>query len=388
MLEFIFWFLVFIVIYTYLGYTLLLFLVKYFKSKLSGPLPQLRTYEPEITILIAAYNEKNIIPGKVENLRQLDYPKEKLHFLWVTDGSNDGTNEILSAYPDMQVLHENERKGKIGAINRAMAFVKTPITVFCDANNFLSTDAIKEITRLFADEKVGCVAGEKQIIISDTETATGSGEGIYWRYESLIKHLESDISTTIGAAGEIFSIRTNLYQPVEPDTILDDFIISLRIAEKGYKIKYAHKAIAVETCSATISDEMKRKIRIAAGGTQTLFRLKGLLNPFKHKWLSLQYYSHKVFRWTIVPLSFILLLILNILLVNTNQSIVYQVFLYLQLLFYFSVILGLIFRNVSTKLRFLFMPYYLAIMNLSILLGMIRYLKGNQSVNWDKAKRK
>jgi len=344
------------------------------------------SFEPEVAIFIAAYNEIDIIAEKVTNLRELNYPISKLKFYWVTDGSNDGSAEMLQKFPDMIVLHESERKGKIGAMNRGMKEIESPITIFCDANSMLTKGSVKEIVSFFANPKVGCVAGEKQIKKQLSDVAVSSGEGFYWKYESFIKKLESKIGSTVGAAGELFAIRTELYKPVEPDTLLDDFVISLRIAENGYKLKYAPNAIAVEMGSASIADELKRKVRIAAGGFQTLSRLTRLLNPFLCGFLAIEYWSHKVLRWTLVPLALMLLLPLNIYLFLTSENL-YTVLLVFQMFFYFLGLLGYVYRNKATKFKFLFAPYYLVVMNIALILGFIKHCKGKQSVNWEKAKR-
>jgi cellulose synthase/poly-beta-1,6-N-acetylglucosamine synthase-like glycosyltransferase len=376
------------IVYTYFGYTLLLLIIVFIKKVFKRKKRIINIdYEPEVTVFIAAYNEKNIIPEKIENLNGLDYPKNKIKFLWVTDGSDDGSYELLRSYTNIKVLHENARKGKIGAINRGMKFVDTPITIFCDANNFLSPDAIKEVVAPFSDNNVGCVAGEKQILSQKSDLAVGSGEGIYWKYESFIKKLESEINSVVGAVGELFAMRTELFEEVEPDAVLDDFVISLRIGQKGFKIKYAPLAIATETSSESIPEEMKRKIRIAAGSFQTLSRLKPLLNPFKTGFLSIQYISHKVLRWVVVPFALILILPLNLILALTSNNIIYTILFSLQILFYLIAVSGHLLRKHNTKLRFLFMPYYLVVMNISIILGIMRYYKGNQPVNWEKAKR-
>jgi cellulose synthase/poly-beta-1,6-N-acetylglucosamine synthase-like glycosyltransferase len=387
-MEILFWILLSIIVYTYLGYTVLL-LVLYIIKKLIFPAekPGHEFYEPEVTVVIAAYNERELVAEKVNNLRLLDYPKEKLKCIWVTDGSNDGTPDILRQYPDMVVYHEDARNGKIGAMNRVMDYVTSEITIFCDANNLLVPASVKEVVTCFKDNKVGCVAGEKQIQKLQSDGAVGSGEGFYWRYESLIKKLESNLGSTIGAAGELFAIRTVLFEKVEADTLLDDFIISLRIAQHGYKVKYAPKAIAVEASSANIGEEMKRKIRIAAGGLQSIPRLPKLLNPFSTGLIAIQYWSHKVLRWTLVPYAMLFLLPVNIYLVFVNEYPVYQLLLIFHLLFYVLAFAGYVFRNIKVKFSFLFAPYYLLVMNISIVRGLIRHIKGNQSVNWDKAKR-
>jgi cellulose synthase/poly-beta-1,6-N-acetylglucosamine synthase-like glycosyltransferase len=182
-------------------------------------------------------------------------------------------------------------------------------------------------------------------------------------------------------------MRTELFEEVEPDTVLDDFVISLRIAQKGYKIKYAPNAIATETSSENITEEMKRKIRIAAGCFQTISRLKPLLNPFKTGFLSIQYISHKVLRWVVAPFALLLLFPLNLALAITSDNFIFAILFTLQTIFYLLAIAGHLLRKLNTHFRFLFMPYYLVVMNISIIRGAIRYFKGNQSVNWEKAKR-
>lgn len=187
-------------------------------------------------------------------------------------------------------------------MNRGMRFVTTPLVVFSDANTLLSKDAIRRIVDLFADPTTGCVSGEKRIMTGQAESAAGAGEGIYWKYESTLKRWDAKLYSVVGAAGELFAVRTELFQEVEPDTLLDDFIVSLRIAMKGYTIQYDPEAYAMETSSANVKEELKRKIRISAGGIQSVVRLRALLNIFRYGVLSFQYISHRVLRWTLAPL--------------------------------------------------------------------------------------
>jgi cellulose synthase/poly-beta-1,6-N-acetylglucosamine synthase-like glycosyltransferase len=380
-LEILFWILVFIVFYAYIGYgILLIFLVKIKSIFVKDKNLYTKDYEPEVTLLIAAFNEKDYVAAKVRNSLQLDYPKNKLHLVWVTDGSDDGTPELLGNYPEVNVYHESARNGKIGAINRAMKFVNTPIVVYSDANTMLGEDAIRRIIYLFSNSEIGCVSGEKRIASKDVDTASGAGEGIYWKYESLLKRYDFKLYSVVGAAGELFAIRKELHQDVERDTILDDFIISLRIAMKGYKIGYDPDAYAIESASANVKEELKRKIRIAAGGIQSIVRLKGLLNPFKYRTLTFQYISHRVLRWTLAPLSMILIFIINAFFVfnkGVDCSNFYTLLICLQLLFYFSALLGWFLQNREIKVKLLFIPYYFFIMNYAVVLGFFRYIKRN-----------
>ena len=262
--EIIFWALLFVIFYAYLGYGILLYAIIKIRRMLglSKPVEANAGYEPEVTLFIAAYNEKDFVEAKMKNTRELEYPKEKLQVVWVTDGSDDGTPDELKKFEDVTVHHLPLRNGKIGAMNRGMQFVKTPITIFCDANTLLGRESIRRIVRLFSNPKVGCVSGEKRIFGKDQDSAAGAGEGLYWKYESTLKKWDAELYSVVGAAGELFAIRTELYREVEKDTLLDDFIISLRVAQEGYTIQYDPEAYAIETASANVKEELKRKVRI------------------------------------------------------------------------------------------------------------------------------
>jgi cellulose synthase/poly-beta-1,6-N-acetylglucosamine synthase-like glycosyltransferase len=284
----------------------------------------------------------------------------------------------------------DERGGKIGAMNRGMKFVKTPIVIFSDGNTMLGHESIRRIVNLFADPKVGCVSGEKRIFNKEKDGAAGAGEGLYWKYESTLKKWDAELYSVVGAAGELFAIRTELFQEVERDTLLDDFIISLRVAMKGYTIQYDPEAYAIESASANVKEELKRKIRISAGGIQSVVRLRSLLNFLRYGTLSFQYISHRVLRWTLAPLALLIMIPVNFS-IALNQdfmfSDLYTILFYLQLLFYAAALLGWYLENRSIKIKLLFIPYYFFIMNLSVFLGLKRYLKGTQTVNWERAKR-
>jgi cellulose synthase/poly-beta-1,6-N-acetylglucosamine synthase-like glycosyltransferase len=392
-LKFLFWFFFFIVFYTFLGYALILYLLNQLK-KINQPTPvalEENNYEPDVCLFVTAYNEKDYIGQKVENSFSLNYPKEKIQYLWITDGSNDGTPEILEKIEGLEVYHQPGRKGKVHAMNRGMEFVKTPIVIFSDANTVLGENSIREIVSKFTNPMVGCVAGEKRIVEKHTDVAAGAGEGLYWKYESWVKNMDAGFNSAVGAVGELFAIRRQLFEKVEPDTLLDDFVISLRIAQKGYKIAYAPKAWAEETASVNVNEELKRKIRIAAGGIQTIFRLKNLLNPFKYGILSWQFFSHKVLRWTLAPISLFAIFIVNLIIIAGNKSpelyTFYSGFFYLQVIMYLMVLTGWYFGNKKLRFKFFFVPYYFVAINYASLCGIIRYFKGKQSVQWEKSKR-
>lgn len=384
-----FWTLAGIMFYTYIGYIILLMICSQVKKIASKKESNLNNSAfLEVTLLIAAYNEKSVIDEKVKNALTQNYPQDKIHQIWVTDGSTDGSDEVLKKYENIIVLHQPQREGKTAAINRAMPFVKTPITIFTDANTMLAPQAILELVAPFNDAKVGCVSGEKRISMNKVENATTSGEGIYWKYESFIKKLESDFGSTLSAAGELFAIRTKLYRPINNNTILDDFVISTNIAKQGFAIKYAPNAFASEKASTTITEEKKRKTRIAAGGFQTLFSKTDMLNPFKFPLLSFQFLSHKVLRWVFLPIALFLLPFLNLaLLMLYGENHLYIAIFIAQIFFYTLVFVGFLFRNKHTWAKWLFLPYYLFVTNVSIIQGFGRYLSGKQNVKWEKSLR-
>ncbi|HRX12652.1 MAG TPA: glycosyltransferase family 2 protein [Draconibacterium sp.] len=348
-------------------------------------------YEPDICLFVTAFNEKDYVNQKVENSFSLDYPKEKIQYLWITDGSDDGTPELLKKYSRLEVHHLPERQGKMHAMNRGVKFVKAPIIIFSDTNTILGKQSIREIVAKFSNPQTGCVAGEKRIVEKHADSAAGSGEGLYWKFESWIKKMDAELNSAVGAVGELFAIRTELFEDVEKDTLLDDFIISLRIAQKGYHIAYTPNAYAEETASLNVKEELKRKIRIAAGGIQTIFRLKSLLNPFRFGILSWQYFSHKVLRWTLAPVSLLLILPVNLLIVVQKNGWTdfgfYTLTLYFQVLCYSLAIVGWYFENQKLRFKLLFIPYYFTSINYAAIRGIFRFIKGKQTVNWEKSKR-
>jgi cellulose synthase/poly-beta-1,6-N-acetylglucosamine synthase-like glycosyltransferase len=335
--------------------------------------------------VVAAYNEESYMEAKIDNCLKLNYPEGKLKLLFVTDGSSDKTPDIISKYPQVQLLHQPQRAGKIAAVHRAMEYVTTEITVFTDANTFLNGDAIINICRHYADKTVGCVAGEKRVQMNENADASAAGEGFYWKYESALKKWDSELYSVVGAAGELFSVRKSLYEDVPADTVLDDFMISMLIAAKGCRIVYEPEAYAIENASENVSEELKRKIRIAAGGIQSILRLPQLFNPFKFPVLSFQYVSHRVLRWTVTPFLLILIFVLNAFLPRT---FLYNSIFVAQILFYFLAFLGFIMEKRQIRIKALFVPYYFCVMNYAVLMGIIRYFTKKQSAVWEKAQRK
>jgi cellulose synthase/poly-beta-1,6-N-acetylglucosamine synthase-like glycosyltransferase len=390
-MKIILWFSLFMAFYTYVGYGILLFIIIKIKRAIKGrkliaDLPDEQL--PACTLVIAAYNEEGIIREKIADTLALKYPAGKLKLVFVTDGSTDKTPDIIAEYPQIMLLHQTGRSGKIVAVHRAMTFVNTEIAVFTDANTMLNKDALLKICRHYADKTVGAVAGEKRVEIKETDDASAAGEGFYWKYESALKKWDSELYSVVGAAGELFSVRRELYKPVPDDTILDDFMISMYIVRDGYRIVYEPEAYATETASANVSEELKRKVRIAAGGIQSILRLTSLLNVFKYPVLAFQYISHRVLRWTVTPFFMILALLLNAIIVAAGGEFIYHLLLIAQILFYLLALLGFMMEKRQIRIKALFVPYYFCVMNYAVLAGIARYFNGQQSASWEKAQRK
>lgn len=372
-----FWLCLAIVVYTYVGYGLILYLLVFIKRLAIKAKPLADITDdclPEVTLMVCAYNEEDIISEKMSNTHSLDYPADRLHLVWVTDGSTDNTNSILSTYPDVKIVFSPERRGKSAALKHGIKEVSTEIVMMTDANTMLNPEAIREIVRLMQDPKVGCASGEKKVMAKSDSDEAAQGEGLYWKYESTLKRLDSELYSAMGAAGELCVIRRQLMTDIPDDTLLDDFVISMEIVRMGYKIAYTSKAFAMEYGSADLHEESKRKRRIAAGGLQSSWRLRSLMNPLRHPVVAFQFVSHRVLRWTITPVCLFALIPLNTILVLSGEGIIYTIIWILQILFYASALAGM---RISK---------YFVFMNLNVFRGMA-YLLNNTSGTWEKAKR-
>lgn len=391
-LKIVFWICIALVVYTYIGYGALLFIILKIKKALFGQearpiLPLNEDLLPDVTLMICAYNEQEVIEEKMENIRQLNYPNDKLCVMWVTDGSTDRTNELLGNYPEVKLVFSPERKGKAMAMQHGLRENKAPYVIFTDANTMLNADAIREIVRQFMKKNVSCVSGEKRVVARHAGEATAEGEGLYWKYESTLKQWDSDLYSAMGAAGELFAVRMEHYRQAPTNALLDDFMMSMLILKDGHRIAYTSKAYATEYGSANTQEESKRKRRIAAGGLQSVWWLRDLLNPFAYPKVAFQFISHRVLRWSITPFALFALIPLNVLLVVFGAGKLYVLIGILQLLFYMAASLGHILKALGRRNKLLYVPTYFLFMNLNVFLG-IRYLSTHKSSGtWEKAKR-
>jgi cellulose synthase/poly-beta-1,6-N-acetylglucosamine synthase-like glycosyltransferase len=372
-----------VIVFVYALYGPIMMVLRLLKGKRKMAEP-LTAPLPGISLIIPAYNEEGWIRRKIENSLSLNYPKDKLEIIVVTDGSTDGTNKIASEYMEsIMLLHQSARNGKIKAMDRAARIANKEILLFTDANTDLNSNSLIYIAHQYADTRVGMVAGEKKVMAqSDGESA--NAEGLYWKYESWLKQLDSDVSSVIGAAGELFSIRADLYDSMPDDTILDDFMLSSRVVELGYRVAYEPRAFAIEFGSASYKEEWKRKVRICTGGIQSVIRSRRLFDFSSYGLRSFSFLVHRVSRWTLAPGALALSYFSSGMLASTSP--IYSTYFMMG-----SLALALTYFAVQENLKNLPKPLllivYFTFMHLSALAGWYRYFSRTQSVNWERAAR-
>ena len=391
-LKIAFWICVALVVYTYVGYAVVLWCLVRLKRLMGWHehTPALSLNEdllPTVTLMICAYNEEAVIPEKMENIRQIDYPRDKFCVMWVTDGSNDSSNDLLKAYGEVTLVYSPERLGKAAAMQHGLRENKAEYVVFTDANTMLNPSSIREIVRQFMKPGVSCVSGEKRVAARVDGQVAAEGEGLYWRYESTLKRWDSELYSAMGAAGELFAVRMSHYREAPGNALLDDFMMSMLIVGDGHRIAYTSDAYAMEYGSADMHEESKRKRRIAAGGLQSIWWLRSLMNPLRYPLVSFLFVSHRVLRWSVTPFALLALIPLNIALIMLNGGAAYVVIGVLQALFYLSAALGWLSDKLGRKSRLLYVPYYFMFMNINVFRGIGYLTTHHTSGTWEKARR-
>jgi biofilm PGA synthesis N-glycosyltransferase PgaC len=370
--EALFWLAAGVIVYTFLGYPLL---IGWLARCARHPV-QRADIAPKITLVIPAYNEALVIADKIENSLALNYPQDQLEIVVVTDGSDDETPGIVAGYTKhgVRLHHQPQRQGKIAAVNRVMPLIGGEIVVFTDANAMLERGALRALARNFADPQVGGVAGEKHV--------RAGGEGLYWRYESYLKRCDSAVSSVMGAAGELFALRRELFQPPETDSLIEDFVMSLRLVEAGWRVVYEPEAVAREEGTTTLSGEWRRRTRIAAGGFQSIRRLPGMLHPKRGR-VAWQYVSHRVMRWAVAPFLLPVVYVLNLIL----MAVPFYRWIGLgQTAFYAVALLGYALNRRGVRRGPWHAVFYFCFTNLAAVVGFWRYVTGSQPVTWAKAR--
>lgn len=342
--------------------------------------------EPGVSFIVAAYNEEKIIGEKILSDLKMNYPREKLEYIVVSDGSSDRTPEIVKSFRDQGVisLHQDQRQGKTAALNRAVAQANNEIIIFSDANSMFRPDAISKLVRHFADEGIGGVCGRKSILTHEDRRAS-VGDRIYWEYESRLKQAESHLGSIPTADGEIFALRKDLFSPVPPELINDDLVITFNIVQRNKRVIYDGQAVTEEQASITLKDDFNVKSRMVYGGIQIISIYKSLLNPLT-SWFGLQFFIHKglrYFMWQLLAVIF-----LTNLLLCRGEHLFYQVFLGLQSAFYLMAFVGYQRDKRGLSTGPFYLPYYYCNVNLAAFKGFLFYLRQKSNVEiWKKAQR-
>lgn len=343
-----------------------------------------RAQFPSVTLIIAAYNEERVIAGKLANSLALDYPEELLEIIVVSDGSTDRTHEIVGGFAGQGViaLHDPPRSGKSAALNRAVAAAAGDIILFSDANNDFNSAAVRIMIRHFVDERVGGVCGRKSIVAAPDRQAS-EGDSLYWRYESAIKKAESDLGIMTTADGEIFAIRRELWHPIPADVINDDAEITFAMVRDGYRIVYEPDAVSSELASARLEEDFRVKVRMIAGGFQTVQRHWRQLLPPRSAF-AWAFLSHKLLRW-LIPLLLVAVLLASLTLVGLPIG---ALLLGAQVIFYGVAVLGWYARPRHNLPTWQYVPLYFSLMNVAAILGLRRFLAGDDVTTiWQKAAR-
>lgn len=376
MMEIIFWLTVFIIIYTYIGYSLFIMLLSLFFNKKVDK----KDIEPTVTFLITAYNEERDIERKLKNTLELDYPRNKLQIIVASDGSTDRTDEIVKRFSDKGIiLHRVEgRVGKTETQNQTMKIATGDIIIFSDATTEYDKQVIRKIVRNYNDPSVGAVSGMYEYR-NPTGGPVGWSQILFWKYERMNKICQTKIKTITGCYGPIYSIRRELYVPL-PREIMSDLVEPLKILQKGYRIVFEPEALAYEVTTQKASQEFRMRIRVITRGMNGLLYMKELFNPFKYGFISLQLFSHKVLRW-LIPVFMIILFFSNIFLLRDSK--LYMTTFAFQIVFYLSAFLGWITDLLNIKIKIFALPLYFCVVNIASLISLVKTLSGGKAVTWE-----
>jgi cellulose synthase/poly-beta-1,6-N-acetylglucosamine synthase-like glycosyltransferase len=360
-------------IYTYIGYPVLVFLISKIVTR-SCDTDQ--TFEPQISIIITVYNGEQYLEKKIDNILSSNYPLDKLNIIIVSDGSTDNTEEILGRNLDKVTFQiYNKRRGKAACLNDAVQLAETDYIVFADVRQEFDKNTIRELVKPLSDSSIGAVSGEL-VFVDDNHNPFSKGIDAYWRYEKLIRNSEAKINSVIGVTGAVYSIKKSLYKPIPTGVVLDDVLIPMQVILAGYRVIFNSNAIAYDVPSSDKFNEKRRKIRTLAGNYQLIQLLPALLNPFVNK-LFIQFVSHKVFR-LLAPFFMISALLSNVILIDAG--IAYLSICIVQVILYLSVLLNEK-LSLSRMLPFRIVNTFV-VLNWYSLLALIEFMKGKKTHLW------
>lgn len=367
-----------LVLWVYAGYPLFLLLV----TRLTKGQPVRRNaITPPVTLIISAYNEDRVIRRKLENSLGLDYPRDRLDIMVVSDGSDDDTDDIVKEYASrgVRLLRMRERGGKTVGVNAAVPQARGEIVIFSDANALYHHQAVRNLVRNFADPEVGCVTGESRYEIEENAADSTASENLYWRYELALKKMETKIGSLVGGDGAIYAIRRSLFRPMRPED-LSDFVNPLQVVAQGYRNVYEPEAFSFESGAESFEKEFRRKVRIVNRAWRGLWRVKQVLNPLRFGFYTVQVVSHKLLRW-MIPVFMAGAFFANLFLLHYGQ--IHRIFFVLQLTFYVLAIIGWLQSHRPSISKLFYVPYYFCLVNYASLVGILSNYRGQKFAVWN-----
>lgn len=374
-MEIIFWASALFVFYTYFGYPLLMF----FWAKFAAKKIIKDAITPSVTVVISAFNEEHRIKRRIENLFEQNYPADKINVVIVSDGSTDGTLEVVKSINDdrLKLIELEKNLGKALAVNRGVEEATGEIVIFADVRQRFDTEVFQSLVAPFADPTIGGTTGEL-VLMSSGNDQEPEGVGLYWKYEKAIRDVESSIDSMVGATGAIYAIRRSCYEPLPEGIILDDVLTPLRITKQGYRVCMVREALAFDSLSATGSEEFRRKVRTLAGNFQLMQAAPWINNPFKNR-LFFQWISHKVCR-LFSPYA-LLLLFISSWLINTPF---YTSAGILQLIAYITAAVGCVAMWQGKKVKVVGAAASFLMLNVTAVVGLYSVLTGQTASLWKK----
>lgn len=374
--QIVFWTCVGLLAYVYLGYPLFVYLVS-----ILFPKRVLRAViEPQVTVLITAFNEEAAIREKLENTLKIDYPSDKLEILVASDGSIDRTDEIVREFASqgIKLFRQEGRVGKTMTQNKAVEQATGEVILFSDATTLYTADVFRQLLSAFADDSVGCVAG-RLVYLDYEQSNVGKGARSYWSYETFLKTAESRACSLIGASGCLYAVRKSAYEPMYPEAC-SDFLICTSIYRKGLRSVFAPDAVCYEHTNRKTNDELRMRVRVISQTFTDLWRNRDMLNPLKSGFFAIELISHKLLRYAV---PFILLALFIATVVLTGSSVFYDSALAVQILFYTLALAGWLMELAGRRLTLLAMPLYFVLANLASVVAFYKFLRGETYTRWE-----
>jgi cellulose synthase/poly-beta-1,6-N-acetylglucosamine synthase-like glycosyltransferase len=374
--QIVFWTSATALFYTYAGYPILVYAV----SILFPKRVKRAEFEPNVTVLITAYNEERDISGKIENTLKLDYPKGKLEILIASDGSTDQTDNIVKKFASegVRLFRQEGRVGKTVTQNKAVEQAAGEIILFSDATTMYQPDVLRQMLPNFADETVGCVAG-KLIYVDDSRSNVGRGAKSYWNYETFIKESESRACSLIGASGCLYAVRKSAYKAMYAEAC-SDFLIATKIYEQGLRSVYEASAICTEETNRQTGKELQMRVRVISQTFTDLWRNRGMLNPFRSGFFAVELISHKLLRYA-APLFLILIFVSTAILAVSSKT--FALAFVLQIVFYAMAFIGWLLEQSDKSIGIFAIPLYFVLTNLASLVGFYKFLSGERYARWE-----